>query len=320
MKNFTQEQIEYVKIHWKGIRNKKIIQDLKITPSELEDILIILNFKKPEKFERICPSCSLPLKYKNSKDCYKSEKEGKICRNCMYKARGEKYSGKGNPFYGKTHSEEIKKKISEENKGKRLSPGTEFKKGNINKNHVTFKESLSRKYGEGSDLYKEKYQRYKDKVSFNTKGDKNPMYGKPSPIGSGNGWSGWYKGWYFRSINELSYMVNVIERFGISWVSGESKKFKIEYTDQKGITRNYFTDFILNGKYAIECKPKKLWDSNDVTLKKEAAMNYFSEIGIKYKIVECRRLEIEEIRKLRTEGNLKFLERYEIKYKKLYNN
>ena len=34
------------------------------------------------------------------------------------------------------------------------------------------------------------------------------MYGRFSPRGSGNGWSGWYKEWYFRSLLELSYMIN----------------------------------------------------------------------------------------------------------------
>ena len=38
--------------------------------------------------------------------------------------------GENNPFYGKTHSEETIKKISEIQKGKHTSPSTEFKKGN----------------------------------------------------------------------------------------------------------------------------------------------------------------------------------------------
>ena len=80
------------------------------------------------------------------------------------------------------------------------------------------------------------------------------MYGKPSPQGSGNGWSGWYKGWYFRSLLELSYMILVIERFNISWSNGE--KIKITYKNFSGINRNYFPDFLLNNKYIIEIKPK----------------------------------------------------------------
>jgi hypothetical protein len=43
------------------------------------------------------------------------------------------------------------------------------------------------------------------------------MYGKPSPNGSGNGW-------YFISLHELSYMVNVIERFKLKWNSGANAR------------------------------------------------------------------------------------------------
>jgi hypothetical protein len=63
------------------------------------------------------------------------------------------------------------------------------------------------------ELYgKEKANKMKNNLSILNSGSKNKMYGKPSPQGSGNGWSGWYKGWYFRSLIELSYMVNVIEK------------------------------------------------------------------------------------------------------------
>ncbi|MBR4316812.1 MAG: hypothetical protein IKP65_07630 [Alphaproteobacteria bacterium] len=40
----------------------------------------------------------------------------------------------------------------------------------------------------------------KKKYSEKSKGKNNPMYGKPAPKGSGNGVSGWYKGWFFRSL------------------------------------------------------------------------------------------------------------------------
>jgi len=40
----------------------------------------------------------------------------KHCNKCYYKQRDSK--GKNNPFYGKTHSEEVRKKLSEQRKGK----------------------------------------------------------------------------------------------------------------------------------------------------------------------------------------------------------
>ena len=82
------------------------------------------------------------------------------------------------------------------------------------------------------------------------------MYGKPAPIGSGNGWSGWYKGWYFRSLLELSFMINVIERFNMPWISAENQTYKISYVDTNLKQRNYYADFIIDNKYIVECKPK----------------------------------------------------------------
>ena len=51
------------------------------------------------------------------------------------------------------------------------------------------------------------------KISNASKGKNNPMYGKPSPQGSGNGWSGWYKGIYFRSLLYSSFMSSIDNLF-----------------------------------------------------------------------------------------------------------
>lgn len=68
--------------------------------------------------------------------------------------------GKNNPMYGKTHSEEIKKKISENKKGKFV--------------------------GENSPLYGKSFsEEHRKKISESAKGKNNPMYGKSgidSPI------------------------------------------------------------------------------------------------------------------------------------------
>jgi len=121
------------------------------------------------------------------------------------------------------------------------------------------------------------------------------MYGKPSPEKSGNGCSGWYKGWHFRSILELSYMINVIERFNLQWESGELKKHAIKYKDYKNNDRNYFPDFIINDKYVVEVKPKKLWNTPLVSCKTKYAKKYCKKNGLKYKITCCTKITQEEL-------------------------
>jgi hypothetical protein len=175
-------------------------------------------------------------------------------------------------------------------------------------------------YKFGKEVADEKLKSVKAKLSILNSGSGNPMFGKPSPKGSGNGWSGWYKGWYFRSLRELTYMIKIIERFNLKWVSGESKKYKISYQDFKGSDRNYFPDFIINGKYIVECKPKKLWTSDNVIRKKNAAIEYCLTNDLTYKMVDIGKISDEEIKTLKENGFIIFLPRYEKKYKEMFGN
>lgn len=262
------------------------------------------------------------VKYKSPISHKKSLKENKPCKKCSSIERANRPEqklrlktiasqiGKNNPFYGKTHSDISKKKIS----AKMLDISSKRVHPMIGK---TVHEIWVEKYGE--ETANIKLGDLKRKHSENNKGEKNPMYGKPSPTGSGNGWSGWYKGWYFRSLRELTYMVKVIERFNLKWVSGESNQHKIEYMDYKGDNRNYFPDFIIEGKYVIECKPKKLWNSDNVVRKTEAALKYCELNGLVYKKRDIGVLSNLEIKFLYENGDIKFLDRYEERYKKDYN-
>ena len=160
-----------------------------------------------------------------------------------------------------------------------------------------------------------KAKEIKEKLSKASSGENNPMFGKPSPQGSGNGWSGWYNNWYFRSLKELSFMINVIERFNFKWENGELKKHKISYVDYKGNNRNYFSDFILNGKYMIEIKPKKLHNTPLNKIKKEYAMIYCEKNNLKYKLLSpIKNLSYDELKVLVDESKIKFLDRYKIKF------
>lgn len=270
---------------------------------------------------RMCPVCDRPIKYscKYFKNC--AEKIGSQCKSCAK-------TGDKNSFYGKKHSTETIKKTL---KTLEISPAWKkhldnihsdeykkhFKENFSGENNPRFglgslKEIWTRKYGE--KIAHEKDLIWRKKMSEKSSGKGNPMYGKPSPLGSGNGWSGWYKGWYFRSLHELSYMVNIIERFVFRWESGELKKYKIEYIDWDGKKRNYFPDFVLNNKYMIECKPKRLHNSVSVQCKAEAAKEFCKQNNLIFKLTDPHKISEEKMIELYMSGDIVFIERYEKKF------
>jgi hypothetical protein len=77
--------------------------------------------------ERNCPKCNKLLKYNSYHSWWSSKKRNLVCRSCsklgkiMPKGFSEKISrivsGKGNPMYGKHHTQEMKDFISKLNKG-----------------------------------------------------------------------------------------------------------------------------------------------------------------------------------------------------------
>jgi len=134
----------------------------------------------------------------------------------------------------------------------------------------------------------EKSSLIKKKLSIKSSGENNPMYGKLSPNGSGNGWSGWYKGWFFRSLRELSYMIYVIERFSLKWKNAE-QIIKIKYINYDGSKRTYRPDFLIEDKYLVEIKPKSLQSSPLIILKSNAARIFCKDNNLIFKIRECRK-------------------------------
>jgi hypothetical protein len=128
----------------------------------------------------------------------------------------------------------------------------------------------------------EKYKHVFDNRDLS--GEKNGMYGKPSPHLSGIGWSGLYKNTiHFRSLMELSYMVYLDEN-KISWVSAEGK-IRIKYYDEKGKARTYSPDFIINKNEVIEVKPEKLKNVLVNVTKFEAGRQWCENNNYQYKVV-----------------------------------
>ena len=217
------------------------------------------------------------------------------------KILSKKLSGENNPNYGIPMSENQKRKL-------RKNAKCLYGKDNLSYGKSVYQWWME-KYG--VEIANQKMAETKQKWSASSSGKNNPMYGKPSPNGSGNGWSGWYKGWFFRSIHELSYVINVIERQNLLWESAEQKKYAIPYVDWAGKQRTYFADFIVGGKQMIECKPKRLHHSVVVQSKRKGALKFCRKNDLTYR-VECPiLLTNDELKRLYTGGEIKFLPRYE---------
>jgi len=182
----------------------------------------------------------------------------------------------------------IKKQLSENNSGKNNpNYGGLYRGTRIIIKNKTYEEIFG----------KEKAKEIKLKLSQNNRGNGNPMYGKPSPKKSGNGWSGYYEGHYFRSLLELSYLKYLLDN-NINFENGEKKEYIIEYKLNK-INRTYHPDFyLIDTNELIELKPRKLVNSYINKFKFKSA---YKKFGNKFKILtqeDIKILSIEEIKEL----------------------
>lgn len=272
-------------------------------------------------FIRNCPKCSCEIKYTNKYNMLSATKKETKCKSCgikevitdeVKKKMSERVKGENNPmfgkfgelnpFFGKNHSEETKKKIvngrdysiyrTEEFRQKmsKLSKG---------ENNPMYGKSLFDFWIEkhGEEIANNKILDYRNKQSINNRGEKNNMYGRPAPKNSGNGISGWYKDWFFRSLLELSYMINIIERFNLKWESGELEKYKIKYTIDN-TEKNYFPDFVINNKYIIECKPRSLWGTKINKMKFDSAKIFCDNNNYIFKIRDIKKIKKNELSSL----------------------
>jgi hypothetical protein len=151
-------------------------------------------------------------------------------------------------------------------------------------------------------------------------GYKNAQFGRPAYTGSGNGWSGWYRDIYFRSLLELSFIVNFIEKNKLKYTSAEAYAYKIPYIDIEGNRRNYFADFLIDN-VLIEIKPKlaATWHVN--ICKFTAAKKWCKKHGLKFKIYDQTmfdQLSKTQLISMYEDGTIRWIERYEKKFKKKY--
>ena len=213
---------------------------------------------------------------------------------------------------------------SEEDKEKQRKQLKEARKLGIQKlKGVPKLTTYINKYGEelGPIKYQEDKENQRKVMKEKFSGINNPQYGKPASHSSGKGWRGWYYSKYngkifFRSLLELSFIINVLEANNIKWETGEKKEYKIPYPHKDKI-RNYFPDFILD-KFIIEIKPFKLLETSQNKSKKQEGIKKAKELNKEYIVFTERNFKgllFDEVKELVNNKQIEFdkktLEKYE---------
>lgn len=273
--------------------------------------------------KRICPSCGREIHYKRIKSLNNAESHNTRCRSCTLKSMDMSYKSSDKfkqklkkPKKGtkgglkqqwiNRYGEELAEQKWAEHL-KILSKSSRFnspidleyrktdnyrkqcsRKGEKNAFSKGLKRLWIEKYGE--EIAEQKWKERALKLSAINTGSGNPMFGKTPSWLAGRGFSCKYKGKFFRSILELSYFIQIIERFKLDVTSGETKDLKIKYSIN-GIDRTYSADFLINGKYLVEIKPKALQNTEINRLKFIAARNFCEKHGLKFKVTSVSLIE-----------------------------
>lgn len=125
---------------------------------------------------------------------------------------------------------------------------------------------------------------------------------------SKHSYGGYYKDWYFRSLNELTYCIKELEWKNKSWRC-EGRDIAIPFFNpKKNRTCLYYPDFLVENKTIIEIKCEKFRADPTVILKQDAAIRYCSERNLDYQLVVCDK-DLTAIKSEYLLGYIKFDER-----------
>ena len=129
---------------------------------------------------------------------------------------------------------------------------------------------------------------------------------------------GWYKGWYFRSLKELSLAVKWDEE-GVKWTTAETDKYSVFYTDLYGKRKKHYADFFVDDHIIVECKPRKKHNQKTVQLKATAMKQFCDANGYEYQMLSPRRMDKRKLKKLIDAGIVVIEEHLRLKFEAYMN-
>lgn len=171
----------------------------------------------------------------------------------------------------------------------------------------------------GKEEADKRHAEWKRKISVASTGKGNGMYGRSPGHAAGLGYAGKYKGWYFRSLLELSYMIGVIEKQNLIWERGEQKKFRVYYVDSKGTERSYCPDFFLvDERKIVEIKPAYILKYPAAKQKITRSKEHYEKFGYTYEVVTPKILPIKDIYELYNKQEITVGERNKLKFESFF--
>lgn len=228
-------------------------------------------FKARDKLTLVCEQCSIEFcrmvgNIKSSQARWNRD----LCEKCAKRhgliLAGEtvqrRHKGKKlSAIVGETRATEIKALLSAQRLGEK-----NHNFGGAHQKFAVRTGTYERQYGA------EKAATIRQKISKALSGKNNPMFGIPAPKRTGGGISGHYKTFYFRSLLELSFILQ-LEKQAVRFEScDQCGKFKFNY-QFAGALRTYFPDFYLPGTHTIiEVKPARLTKHHVNVLKGDAVL------------------------------------------------
>jgi hypothetical protein len=264
---------------------------------------------------RRCPLCAEVVKTKVKGNAKAADQGARKCKTCASKPENNPRYGKPGTMSGKRHSESALSKLRALDKSHLKCEQFRKKMRQVWDEHHAGKPRLSnyeyillRDGLAAAEEFKLKDSKRKSDLA---KGQNNPMYGKPSPMGSGYGWKGWLDGRFFRSLRELRFMLD-----NPSAITAESAFWTAEFIFN-GSERTTRPDFLLETeKIIVECKPERLHLTPQVAAKQKALSMLAESRGYSYVLTDPGIVFSAELQDLISAGRVTLTDKTKEIYKK----